>query len=135
MVGDIIVSGDFFKIDLMQVYPSKLMTRKKTIYKVQFQNQGQIYELYAREVTQSNMYAFVEVADIIFGERSALLVDPSEERLKAEFGQVNRTFIPLHSVIRIDEVKKEGPNKIIASTESPNTNVSTFPGPPLPPKT
>ena len=118
----------------MQVCPSKLMTRKKTIYKVQFQNQGQIYELYAREVTQSNMYAFVEVADIIFGERSALLVDPSEERLKAEFGQVNRTFIPLHSVIRIDEVKKEGPNKIIASTESSSANISTFPVPPLPPK-
>ncbi|NKB63142.1 MAG: DUF1820 family protein [Gammaproteobacteria bacterium] len=110
------------------------MNKKKNIYKVQFHNQGQVYELYAREVTQSNMYAFVEVADFIFGEKSKLLVDPSEERLKTEFGQVNRTFIPLQSVIRIDEVEKEGSNKIIENSDKSGNNVSSFPLPPLSPK-
>ena len=110
------------------------MTRNKKIYKVQFQNHGQIYELYAREVSQSDLYTFVEVADIIFGEKSKLLVDPSEERMKAEFAQVNRTFIPLHNVIRIDEVEKEGPSKIIQREEGASSNVSSFPASPLPPK-
>ncbi|MEM7195174.1 MAG: DUF1820 family protein [Pseudomonadota bacterium] len=112
------------------------MGKRKPIYKIQFHSQGQLYELYAREVSQSNMYAFVEVADIIFGERSKLVVDPSEERLKAEFSQVNRTYIPLHSVVRIDEVEKEGVNKIIEAggDGASGSNVSSFPMPPLQPK-
>ncbi|MDE0279579.1 MAG: DUF1820 family protein [Gammaproteobacteria bacterium] len=110
------------------------MPRKKNIYKVQFVNNGQLYELYAHEVSQSNLYAFVEIADIIFGERSNLLVDPSEEKLKAEFGQVNRTYVPIQSVIRIDEVKKEGTNKILDANVASGGNVSSFPAPPYNPK-
>jgi hypothetical protein len=110
------------------------MNKKKNIYKIQFHNQGKLYELYAREVTQSHMYAFVEVADIIFGEKSKLVVDPSEERLKQEFSSVSRTYIPLHSVVRIDEVEKEGVNKIIENSgTSDGGNVSPFPMPPLQP--
>ena len=67
---------------------------RKHIYKVVFHNQGKIYELYAGKVTQGDLYAFVEVADIIFGERSAVLVDPGEEKLKSEFAGVQRTFVP-----------------------------------------
>ncbi|HIB06250.1 MAG TPA: DUF1820 family protein, partial [Gammaproteobacteria bacterium] len=57
---------------------------KKSIFRVVFHSQGNVYELYAREVSQGAMYAFVEVGDIIFGERSKLVVDPSEEKLKSE---------------------------------------------------
>lgn len=111
------------------------MAKKKNIYKIQFHSQGKLYELYAREVTQSSMYAFIEVADIIFGEKSKLVVDPSEEKLKQEFASVNRTYIPLHSVIRIDEVDKEGVNKIIEGTgQKDGGNVAAFPMPPLQPK-
>ena len=81
------------------------------------------------------MYAFIEVADIIFGEKSKLVVDPSEERLKTEFSQVNRTYVPLHSVVRIDEVEQEGVNKIIDKPgEGGDGNVTPFPMPPLQPK-
>lgn len=110
------------------------MDHKKGIYKVQFQNQGKLYELYAREVTQSNTYAFIEVADIIFGEKTKLVVDPSEERLKQEFSSVKRTYIPLHAIVRIDEVEKEGSNKIIDNPSNKGSNVATFPMPPLQPK-
>jgi len=65
--------------------------KDSTIYRISFYNQGDIYELHAREVHQSNMYAFVEIEDIIFGERSSVVVDPSEERLKREFSGVKRT--------------------------------------------
>ncbi len=109
---------------------------KKRIYKIRFHHHGQLYELYAREVAQSSLYAFIEVADIIFGEKSKLVVDPSEERLKAEFSQVKRTHIPLHAVVRIDEVEKEGTNKIIgkAADNSTDNNITPFPLPPLQPR-
>ncbi len=90
-----------------------------------------MYELYAREVSQSSMYAFIEVVDIIFGEKSKLVVDPSEERLKQEFSAVNRTYIPLHSVVRIDEVEKEGINKIIENPGDKGSNIAAFPMPPF----
>ncbi len=110
--------------------------REKSIYKIQFHSQGKLYELYAREVSQSSWYAFIEVAGILFGEKSNLVVDPSEERLKAEFSQVNRTYIPLHAVVRIDEVEKEGVNKIIDAPagEGGDSNIKPFPMPPLQPK-
>ena len=107
--------------------------KKAPIYKIAFHNQGGVYELYAREVSQSSMYAFIEVAGLIFGERSKLVVDPTEERLKAEFSGVSRTYIPLHSVLRIDEVEKEGQSKIIAQGTD-GDNVKTFPMPVPPPK-
>lgn len=108
------------------------MSSKKNIYRILFHNLGKLYELYAHDVSQSNMYAFVEVADIIFGEKSKVVVDPSEERLKQEFSSVNRTYIPLHSVVRIDEVEKEGVNKIIDNVEREG-NITPFPMPPLKP--
>jgi hypothetical protein len=98
------------------------------IYRISFYNQGNIYELHAREIHQSNMYAFIEIENIIFGERTSVVVDPSEEKLKTEFAGVTRTYIPLHSVIRIDEVEREGVNKIIATDEKPG-KITPFPVP------
>jgi hypothetical protein len=99
----------------------------KRVYRVVFANQGKLYELYARGVGQSAMYGFVEVSGLLFGERSGVLVDPTEERLKAEFEGVKRTYVPMHTVVRIDEVEREGVNKIIALPEG--DKVTPFPTP------
>jgi hypothetical protein len=80
----------------------------KPVYKVIFANQGQIYEVFACAIYQSEMYGFIEVEEFVFGERSQVLVDPAEEKLKAEFAGVKRSYIPLHAIVRIDEVEKEG---------------------------
>jgi len=61
------------------------------------------------------MYAFMEVEGIIFGEHTELVVDPTEEKLKDDFTGVKRTFVPVHSIIRIDEVSKQETNKIVES--------------------
>lgn len=53
---------------------------KKTIYKVIFQNQGNIYEIFARSVHEGEMFGFIVVEEIVFGERSSVVVDPSEEK-------------------------------------------------------
>ena len=55
-----------------------------------------------------------------------MLVDPSEERIKSEFAGVKRTYIPLHAILRIDEVEKEGVSKI-STVEG--GNVAQFPVP------
>jgi len=88
------------------------MTRRKTIYKVVFQAQGQVVELYARHVAQGGLFGFIEVEDLVFGARSELVVDPSEEGLRSEYGSARRLFLPLHAILRIEEVEKEGAARI-----------------------
>jgi hypothetical protein len=92
---------------------------EKYIYKVVFFNQEQVYEIYVKHVFQGDMYGFVIVEDFVFGEKSSIVVDPSEEKLKAEFEGVNRSFIPMHEIIRIDQVKKRGVPKILSATKEP----------------
>ena len=88
------------------------------VYKVIFQNGGQVFEVFARQIFQSDMWGFIEIEELVFGERSAVLVDPSEEKLKNEFAGVKRSYIPLHSVIRIDEVEKEGAVRVSEASAS-----------------
>ena len=83
-----------------------------TLYKVIFYNQSQVYEVFARAIYQSDMYGFVEIEELVFGEHTQLLVDPAEEKLKSEFAGVKRSYIPMQCIIRIDEVEKEGTAKI-----------------------
>jgi len=92
------------------------MSSPQRLYRVTFQNQGQVYEIYARQISHGGMLGFVEVEQLVFGERSSIVLDPAEEKLKAEFANVTRTFLPVHAVIRIDEVSKEGPARIIGGT-------------------
>ncbi len=98
------------------------------LYRIIFHNQGKVYEIYARDVYQGNLYGFIEVEDIVFGERSSVVVDPAEERLKGEFADVSRTYIPMHSIIRLDEVRKQGMAKI-SKLSHKGSNVAPFPVP------
>ncbi len=100
------------------------------IFKVMFVNQGKVYEIYARKVGHGSLFGFIEVEELVFGERSTVVLDPSEERIKGEFEGVKRTYLPLHSVLRIDEVKKQGVSKIVALEGG--SNVAQFPFPAFP---
>jgi hypothetical protein len=96
------------------------------VYKVIFHNNNQVFEVFARQIYQSDMWGFIEVEEFVFGERSQILVDPSEEKLKHEFNGVKRSYIPLQAIIRIDEVDKEGTGKI-SEVSSGDGNVTSFP--------
>lgn len=93
------------------------------LYRIQFVNQGKIYEIYAREIGHGSIFGFLEIAGFEFGKRTEIVVDPAEEKLKDEFDGVKRSFIPMHSVIRIDEVEKRGNSKI----SDAEGNVTPFP--------
>ncbi len=97
----------------------------KSTFRILFHNNNQIYELYAHQVSQSQMAGFIEIGEIIFGEHSKLLIDPAEERLKNEFGNVKHTYIPHYAVIRIDEVDRSGKNRIL---DQDGASVTQFPG-------
>jgi hypothetical protein len=94
------------------------------IFKIMFVNQGKVYEVYARKVAQGRLFGFIEVEELVFGERSSVVLDPGEERIKSEFTGVKCTMLPMHSILRIDEVKKQGTAKVTAFEGS---NVSAFP--------
>lgn len=98
--------------------------KSKKIYKVIFYNNEDVFEIYAAHAFASELFGFIEVEELLFGERSQLLVDPSEERLKTEFEGVKRTFIPMNAVIRIDEVEQQGSAKVMVTKNT----VTTFPG-------
>ena len=102
----------------------------RRIYRISFLNQGEVYEIFARSVGQGSLFGFVEVEELLFGERTQLLIDSSEERLKTEFEGVKRIHIPIQAVIRIDEVERAGGSRIRAT----NGKVSTFPVPLIAPQ-
>jgi hypothetical protein len=93
------------------------------LYRVRFISQDKIYEVYAREVYQGELYGFVVLEDLVFDTNTTMVVDPAEEKLKTEFEGVRQSIIPMHSVIRIDEVEKRGTAKIADLTG----NVAQFP--------
>jgi hypothetical protein len=104
---------------------------QRKVYKILFQSQGKMYEIYAKGVSHGTLFGFVEVEDLVFGERHQVVVDPSEEELKSEFQGVRRTFLPMHAVVRIDEVEKEGVARISAGAKSDGV-LTPFPTP-IPP--
>jgi hypothetical protein len=105
------------------------MSRKKpTLFKIVFQSLGQVVELYARQVSQGGLFGFVEVEELVFGARSELVVDPADEGLRSEYGSAKRLFLPLHAVVRIEEVDKEGVARTRPVGEAPGI-VTPFPMP------
>jgi hypothetical protein len=99
------------------------------IFRISFHNNGKVYQLYVQRVQQADLYGFVEVSELLFGEHTSVVIDPAEERLKDEFAGVQRLLLPMHAVIRIEEVEKRGQNKIL-EIDGSITNITPFPMPP-----
>jgi len=83
-----------------------------TLYKVTFLTHGKVYELYARQVESGRLWGFVEVSALVFDVHDGLVVDPTEERLRDEFGNTRTLHLPMQSVLRVEEVEKKGQSAI-----------------------
>jgi hypothetical protein len=103
----------------------------KPLYKVTFLNQGKVYELYARHVAGSMLWGFTEIGELVFDVRDGVLVDPTEERLRDEFGNTRALHLPMHSIVRIEEVEKKG-QSAIRDAATGETVVTPFPLPAKP---
>ena len=98
------------------------------MYKIAFLNEGKLYELYARAVSSTTLFGFIELEGLLFGEKTKVVVDPSEERLRSEFAGVERTYVPIHAVVRIDQVEKRGAAKISSVPEG-SEKIRALPSP------
>ena len=102
--------------------------KQQHLYRVLFSQNDQCYEVYARYLTEESLMGFIEIEDLVFHDtKSGLLVDPTEEKLRTEFKGVRRCYIPLHAILRIDEVAKEGVIQMNASDKLKKDNVSHLP--------
>lgn len=102
------------------------MSKINTVFRVHFICHETQYEIFAKQVCESEMFGFIEIEEFIFGDATSIVVDPSVEKVKQEFIDVKRTYIPMHSILRIDEVSKEGTGKAI---DTKTGNISHFPHP------
>lgn len=102
-----------------------LRMSQQRLYRVVYQGQGEVIEVFARSVSQGGLFGFVEIGELVFGERSSVVVDPSEERLKAQFADVTSFFVPVHAVLRIDCVTRGGSARV-RKLEG-GANVTPFP--------
>ncbi|KGM51087.1 hypothetical protein N792_11825 [Lysobacter concretionis Ko07 = DSM 16239] len=100
----------------------------KTLYKITFFNAGKVYELYARRVGSSALWGFTEVAELVFDVHEGLVVDPTEERLRDEFGGTKVLHLPMQSIVRIEEVERKGASAIRDATTGEKV-VTPFPLP------
>lgn len=100
----------------------------KTLYKITFFNAGKVYELYARQVGSSALWGFTEVAELVFDVHEGLVVDPTEERLRDEFGGTRVLHLPMQSIVRIEEVERKGTSAIRDATTGERV-VTPFPLP------
>lgn len=103
----------------------------KTLYKVTFLNAGKVYELYARRVASGALWGFTEVAELVFDVHDGVVVDPTEERLRDEFGATKVLHLPMQSIVRIEEVARKGSSAIRDATTG-ETVVTPFPLPAKP---
>ncbi|WP_066092847.1 DUF1820 family protein [Xanthomonas massiliensis] len=103
----------------------------KTLYKITFLNHGKVYELYARHVGSSALWGFNEVSELVFDVHDGVVVDPTEERLREEFGNTKVLHLPMQSIVRIEEVEKKG-QSAIRDAASGEKVVTPFPMPSRP---
>lgn len=84
----------------------------KTLYKVTFLNAGKVYELYARQVASGALWGFTEIRDLVFDVHDGVVIDPTEERLRDEFGDTRVLHLPMQGIVRIEEVERKGQSAI-----------------------
>ena len=101
------------------------MSQEKQLYRIEFIQANERYELYAKELITSGLFGFIEIADFVWDTHTGVVVDPSHEKLKDEFGDVDRTYIPMHAILRIDAVTKKG----LAKISHLDSKITHFPSP------
>ena len=80
----------------------------------------EIIEIYANQVFQSELWGFLEVEGFIVKTSN----DAPNDKAKKDFTGIKRSYIPITSIVRIDELEKpENSKKPIKS----GSNIKPFP--------
>ena len=97
------------------------------LYRVLFKQDDKIYETYAQYVSDESLVGFVEIEEFIFTDLP--LTQSTFERedsdvLEKIFSGVKRCYIPVHLVLRIDEVSQI---EVLNAGRGEHSNVKPFP--------
>lgn len=68
---------------------------ERPIYRIVFTQQDEVQEIYAQYISEETLVGFIEADTLLEFDKVKMQVDPKE---------VRRCYIPLHNIIRIDEV-------------------------------
>lgn len=99
----------------------------KPLFRVAFLSHGKVYEIFCTGVVSSDLWGFIEISGLVFDDAGAVVVDPTEEKLRDEFADVDVLHVPIQSVLRVEQVKKKG-QSLIRDRES-GEKVTPFPVP------
>ena len=89
------------------------MAAKKLLYRIRFRTEDKILEVYCKNVTQGELFGFIEISGFVWGRKSEIILDPTEQEVRSEFSGVKNAQIPMHAVVRVDQVEKGGTAKIL----------------------
>jgi len=88
------------------------MKNKPNLYRINYINHNQVYELYAKHIATDKLFGFISISDILFDLKDTVVIDPIEEQLKTEFKDVEVLHVPLSQVLKVEEVKHKKSCKI-----------------------
>lgn len=80
-----------------------------SLYKVYFKWKEKDVELTARSLDMTHPY-FVSIKDLVFTNKGSLIINPSQDDVKKQFGDANHLMIPFQTVTLIEELKEEEPD-------------------------
>jgi len=69
------------------------------IYRIVFTQQEDVQEIYAQFISEETLVGFIEAETLLEMDQTRKVVNPKE---------VKRCYIPLHNIIRIDEISLPG---------------------------
>lgn len=101
------------------------MTTPNRLYRILFHQNDKVYEIYTKYLSDESLMGFIEAESLVFSESSSDEPVTELEALKTEFSGVSRVHIPIHLVIRIDEVEVGGLAKVTSGVQK--ADVKPFP--------
>lgn len=81
-----------------------------SLYRVHFKWKEKEVELMARKLDLTHPY-FVSIKDIIFKNKSGILINPAQDDVKKTFGEAEHLMIPFQTVSLIEELSEEKEQK------------------------
>ncbi len=76
------------------------------IFRVHFTWKEKQYELKARSLDMTHPY-FVSIKDLVLPQDNGVLINPADDEIRKNFGEVRQLMLPLQSVSLIEEFTED----------------------------
>lgn len=97
-----------------------MIEKNDKYYKVQFyDSKKEIMTFFAKKLNPSSFLGLIEVSEILFMD-SEIIINPDDEKVRKEFNGVSKTFLPLNTIVRIDEIDQNRGKVLKLLTNKPS---------------